>query len=258
MSEIFDCIRAFITTNYYPAMFVALLFCIIALYAIRNSSYVFLLLTGIRDRVSGISLSWMKTTALTVLASFIFTTLSAPFAQGSIWEDRRKAVEKMKQTKEQTENAWKPAARRQAAAAAEKNSGQGSARISSGVSAPVNLNFQSAASGLEIPEDLGTIVESWGGTGGEKMKGLPRVIHIQDAHGVYEAQKNAANILRLVQTESGGADDLAFSSQMGAVREPPLLVCVEGAWGRVLPDWMSVFPDDTAKRSVAESLLEKG
>src|SRR5260221_10405074 len=38
----------------------------------------------------------------------------------------------------------------------------------------------------------------------------------------------------------------------------PLLVCSEGAWGRVYPEWLSVFPDEILRNQMAEELLKEG
>ena len=33
---------------------------------------------------------------------------------------------------------------------------------------------------------------------------------------------------------------------------------MEGAWGRVSPEWISVFPDENLKKEMAERLLQEG
>ena len=45
---------------------------------------------------------WLKATAITLVASLLFTFVAPPFAQSSIWEERRKAVENINQKKEKT------------------------------------------------------------------------------------------------------------------------------------------------------------
>ncbi|MBI3012104.1 MAG: hypothetical protein HYY63_00585, partial [Elusimicrobia bacterium] len=42
---------------------------------------------------------WLRLTGTLVVASFLFTTLSAPFVQASFWEERRRSVEDLKKSK---------------------------------------------------------------------------------------------------------------------------------------------------------------
>ena len=119
--------------------------------------------------------------------------------------------------------------------------------------------------GLKIPDSLGTIVESWqpiskslndpvleGNSSADKnlpsvlnlSSNIPLVIHIQDAHGLYEAQKNAASILSLLKGSLS--------------KDQPLFVGIEGAWGRIRPDTLSVYPDESVRRASAENLLRLG
>src|SRR5581483_1451914 len=173
--------------------------------------------------------TWLQVTAETVAGALLFSIIAPPFSLASIWQDRQKALNSQRQQQRSApERAFLP--------------GHSS----------VALEFEGASSGLQIPEELGSVVETWGGNESlaGKSSSLPTVIQIEDAHGVYEAQKNSANILRLIQSERGDAPETET--------QEPLLVCVEGAWGRVSPEWVSVFPDESAKKDTAESLLQQG
>jgi hypothetical protein len=164
----------------------------------------------------------MKATALVVLWSFVFVTVSGPFAEGSIWEDRQKALNGGR--KEET--------------------GKGS-----GMKLGLRMDFGVEKSGIEVPEELGTVVESWGGEESLGGKGEATVVEIEDAHGVYEAQKNAASILSLLGSQENA---LVGGGKKG------LLVCVEGAVGRVNTEWAGVYPDEGVRKEAAESLLSEG
>jgi oxygen-dependent protoporphyrinogen oxidase len=98
---------------------------------------------------------------------------------------------------------------------------------------------------FKISNDFGTVVESWDGSaqgiGGRK----PHVILIQDIHENYGAQKNLARILQ------------SLSDQLSSP-EKTLLVCSEGAWGRLYPEWLSLFPDQCLRNRIAEDLLKGG
>ena len=171
--------------------------------------------------------TFLQTTAWAVLGSFLFTTLAGPFAQASIWEDRRKVISSGSDLTEVPVDA--PAALRK----------------------PLDFDFGSTASGIQVPEELGTVIDSWTGEGRDgKPSASPLIVEIEDAHGVYGAQKNSAGILNLLESKE------RESVEPG--KDKGLLVCVEGAWGRVGPEWISVFPDDKVKRQTAESLLEQG
>ena len=120
--------------------------------------------------------------------------------------------------------------------------------------------------GIKIPESLGTIIESWQpisrslnnkilannnlstdnieDISSQKNSQLPLIIHIQDAHGIYEAQKNSALILNLLKNSLS--------------KDQPLFVGIEGAWGRIRPDTLSVYPDEDVRRASAENLLRLG
>ena len=147
--------------------------------------------------------------SLSVLAVFTFSTFSAPFAEASLWSERRNALQTQESKKSEVH---------QAAASAFLLP-----RLSTGHS-----------TGLHLPENLGTVVESW--YPAAPADSAPLVIHIQDAHQHYGAQKNASKILESLETS---------------------LVCVEGASRRVHPEWISVLPDQTVKASMAESLLKE-
>ena len=112
------------------------------------------------------------------------------------------------------------------------------------------MDFPVSGSGIVGPVEWGTVIDKWGGAEGLAGKGgQPMVVDLEDAHGYYEAQKNAASILGLLESQE--------SALVGGGKKG-MLVCVEGASGRVSPEWASVFPDEEVRRDTAESLLERG
>jgi hypothetical protein len=149
---------------------------------------------------------------IALLDFFLYAIVVPPFAQASLWEDRREAVETL----------------------------QGSTRTSP--DALPDLPSPDFSSGdPQIPEEWGSVVESRPGS----AEGMPLALLIEDAHGIYGAQKNAASILRQIES----APDR---------KKTPLLVCVEGAWDRVNPEWLGALPEDAVKSRTAEILLRQG
>jgi hypothetical protein len=151
----------------------------------------------------------LKSTALTVLGSFLFTTVSAPFAQASIWEERRQF--KTPQTTKTVAHA-------------------------------PGLRADMLVRPWGPSEELGSVIESWNAP---QTAGLPQIIQIEDAHGVYGAQRNLASLLQWLSAE--------------APKSEPLTVFVEGAWGEVHPGWAAAsLRDPQLRRQSAESLLRGG
>ncbi|HID26469.1 MAG TPA: hypothetical protein EYP22_01275, partial [Methanosarcinales archaeon] len=88
---------------------------------------------------------------------------------------------------------------------------------------------------IGIPKDIGTIKDRY------KGKDPRFIIHIQDAHCNYEAQKN---ISRIVET-------LYKDYNIN-------LISVEGADGYVDTSWFKAFPDVEIRREVADYFMKKG
>lgn len=72
-------------------------------------------------------------------------------------------------------------------------------------------------------------------------KDAPFIVHIQDAHGIEEAQRNISSMIGLLGQEPGIN-----------------LVGVEGAWGSFSLEPYRDFPDPAMTKDVAEFLLKKG
>ena len=157
-------------------------------------------------------MGWRPGVAVFTAACFLLSTVLAPWAEAALWESRRSA---------QTSLAPKTQAFPEPRAAAP------------------------ALVGLEIPETLGSVVEAWDGALPSSGRS-PLAILIEDAHGVYAAQRNSAEILR----------GLSQAEARPGHREP-LLVCVEGAWGPVRPEWVQAFPDAGLRRQSIEALLRE-
>jgi len=95
---------------------------------------------------------------------------------------------------------------------------------------------------LAIPEEMGSVQKIFLGTrssGVEKMRGsvdfqhAPMVVLIQDAHAVIDAQENIAKILSHLQKKYGVE-----------------LTLLEGGKGKLDPDLLKAFPEETSKRKV--------
>ncbi len=151
-----------------------------------------------------------------LLACYVFAMTAPPYAEASFWSERKAATERMHQ------------------------SGRQIRRI-----LPLESEVQNPVSdlGFSIPESVGTVVESW--TEGSPQ--LPVILHIQDAHNHFAAQKNLARVLNAVAETS--ADKTALSD--------PLPVYVEGAWTRIETAFLGAFPDERLREKSAQTLLKK-
>ena len=189
---------------------------------------------------SKLNLPWLKSVAVTLAGALLFTFIAPPFAQANVWEDRRKAVEQMRRKEESERNAF--------SVTGVRGSGFGIRQEDKAVTNHKTRNTNPELNlGIDLPKELGSVTESW--SGDQTNSDAPLIIHIKDAHGYYAAQRNAAEILKLLSGVRGSG----FTNP-----DQKLLVCIEGAWGDVHPEWLSVFPDKGVKKEVAESLLEKG
>ncbi|MFZ5802105.1 MAG: hypothetical protein ACOY3K_03210 [Candidatus Omnitrophota bacterium] len=94
---------------------------------------------------------------------------------------------------------------------------------------------QASAISLQLPENIGKVDLALPGTG-------PSIIHIQTAHGSYEAGKNIARMLHYLDKNYGFKD-----------------LFVEGAYGDLHPEALRFFPKDMKKTlRVADELLKRG
>ena len=107
----------------------------------------------------------MKKISLLILGSFLFSTLSAPYAQASFWEERTSRYSKMK---------------------------EGNAEEINLHASAVFFRLSKEAFKFAIPEQDGRILES---SVENKQSPYPLVVHIQDLHGDASGQKNTAGIL---------------------------------------------------------------
>ncbi len=90
-----------------------------------------------------------------------------------------------------------------------------------------------------LPAALGVISDKWLPEKSAKAK-IPLVIHIQDAHCVYEAQRNIASILKFLNKHS------------------PLNIYVEGSNGPLDLSLLRSIPYPDIRAAVADNLMKKG
>ncbi len=88
---------------------------------------------------------------------------------------------------------------------------------------------------LAVPDSIGQIKKNFQGSR-DRL-----IIHIQDAHVNEDAQRNIASILDY------------FAKNYGLK-----LITLEGAEGRLYPEAFSFFPDQRARRQVADYFLREG
>ncbi len=153
--------------------------------------------------------AFVRSIACLLAASIVYGIAAPPLAEASLWNERRKSLEEMEARKVKSERPW---------------------------DAVRPAEFSARRPGLEVPKGMGQLVDSHAAQ-------TPSVIHVQDAHGYVESQKNLASLIGHFR-ESGS--------------ETPLLVCVEGAWGPVDAEWLHVFPEKAVLKSFADGLLARG
>ncbi len=166
-----------------------------------------------------------KTTAFLTAVSVFLTATGMPSAatageSKSFWQDRRRSVVLPTKTGDIPKDAAK----------------------SEGIVIPSAPPPDVA--GLNFPPSVGNIVDSyWPDL--PASPDSPLVIHVQDAHGLYDAQKNLAEIIKTI---SDRREDPAR----------PLLIAAEGAWGTLDFRWLKVYPDKTLRDQRADLLLRSG
>src|SRR5437867_1171762 len=102
--------------------------------------------TGLKNPVKTVRKSgriWLKSVAVSLAASLLFSFSVPPFAQASLWQERKNAAQILIRNQEIQRNDF----------------------FHSESSRPVGnrkRNLTQEAFGIAIPEDLGSIVESWG------------------------------------------------------------------------------------------------
>ncbi|HNA59604.1 MAG TPA: hypothetical protein PLT11_00905, partial [Elusimicrobiota bacterium] len=173
-------------------------------------------MTEERGKTSGI-----KRAAATVIAlAFVFTSVGEPFAQTSFWAERQTS-------------------RGQSAAAEDRRS----SNLLAGLSWP-SESLNPVLGAYRLPTALGSVVETHIAEGG---KTGPTLLHLQDAHGLYPAQINAAQTLAGLLRSGWWSGDAAT-----------LTVYQEGGAGPARVDWLSAFPFSDIREKVAKAHLQKG
>lgn len=194
----------------------------------------------IHNLKSGKNRGEVRAICLLILGSLIFEISTAPYAEASLWDERRRAAESQDSAKRKTQTAF----------SFDDDDSKGTSPLkkpSARNELDVKRTLSRSLLGFAVPEEIGTVVDAYRSSvtyaNGEVR---PLVIHIQDAHGTYGAQKNSARILKLLA-----------SSEPKSESSRPLLVAVEGAWGSVYTDWLAELPDDDFKMRLAESFLKQ-
>ena len=173
-------------------------------------------MTEERGKTSG-----MKKAAAAVIAfAFVLTSVGEPFAQTSFWADRQTS-------------------RGQASSSEDRRS----QNLLSGLSWP-NESLNPVLGAYRLPASLGSVVETHLAEGG---KAGPTLIHLQDAHGLYPAQFNAAQTLAGLLRAGWWSGDTAR-----------LNVYQEGGAGPADVEWLSAFPFADIREKVAKAHLQKG
>jgi hypothetical protein len=161
-----------------------------------------------------------RVTAATVAAAFFFTTVGEPFAQTSFWADRQAA---------KTRTTARPLT------------------VSQNPLASIDWpkeTLNPLLDGFRLSPHLGSVVETYSSpsVGNAPPK---TVFHIQDAHGVFDAQRNAAEIL-------AGLHSSGWAGRASAVT-----VFQEGGTGLAATDPLSAFPFADIREEVGRAFLRQ-
>ncbi|MBI4218361.1 MAG: hypothetical protein HY610_04515, partial [Elusimicrobia bacterium] len=217
--------------------------------------------------------NWLRLTGASVAVSFLFTSLSAPFLQASLWEERKKSLEEYKRTQSTFQIASAVHTPSYPTAIGNgmletKNLGLAPSEMMDRVLNRVQRRKSRSKRGGNIPHELldkieryGEVERVWGMKGtpylipsSHSQKGsvnrikygvplipVPLVIQIQDAHDIYGVQRNIALILKELMG-------------MGVS-----LVGVEGSEGILegIEKWRE-YPDREALLGVAGYLMKEG
>lgn len=173
-------------------------------------------MTEKRGKSSGVR----KAAAAVVALAFVFTSVSEPFAQTSFWAERQTS-------------------RGQAASSEDRRSQS----LLTGLSWPTE-SLNPVLGIYRLPASLGSVVETYVAESG---KTGPTLLHLQDAHGLFPAQYNAAQTLAGLLRAGWWSGDTAA-----------LTVYQEGGAGPAKVDWLSAFPFADIREKVAKAHLQKG
>ncbi len=168
---------------------------------------------------------------------FLGTTVSESWAEASFWSDRRKAREKF--SRSSSNGASSPLL---LASASSLGSAFGNARPVQFEPTAVSLSKEERA--LQLPILSGVPLSSVSVRETYIPSSFPRqwIVHIQDVHANYEAQKNISS---------------AVEALSGAHKTPRLLVGLEGAQGSFFLDAFRTFPDKETLVDVSDAFLKK-
>ncbi|MDP3979873.1 MAG: hypothetical protein Q8Q33_00510, partial [Chlamydiota bacterium] len=103
---------------------------------------------------------------------------------------------------------------------------------------------------FQLPSDMGYITQRWGEESFDQ-ENKPIILHIQDAHVDYLAQRNIAKIIQHVQ-------NYIRLHHPDAIQDENLLVAVEGAQGFISTQFYTNLPDDDIRHHVSDHFLRKG
>ncbi len=202
--------------------------------------------------------SFKKTIALLTACAFLCTTLLSPFAQAgkqtrnqNFWEERKKTLQN---------KTYGPQVKI-------KNNNLSLLGQTQGppVQLPENLFHHTAdLPNQVIPASIGVITETYwapkpfdpDSSLEQPLADTPFIIHIQDAHGLYSAQKSLGKIIKSIAGRDSVGNKGFISPSPHLPLSPSLLVGVEGAWGQVNTHWLKVFPDKTLRNKLCDYLLK--
>lgn len=169
---------------------------------------------------------WARLLCTALLSVFLFEILAVPYAEASLWNERRQAAP--------------PKASHLLSHAA-----PASTSIPKSTAQDARRSLAQSLLGFSLPEDRGQVVEVFASTA-PASESRPLVIHIQDAHGHAAAQENAAKILEELAQAASDSDG------------SPLLVAVEGAAGKVSGEWLAELPQEGLHGPIFRSFLVRG
>ncbi len=225
--------------------------------------------------------------AVSMSAVYLWTNVfAAHAAESNFWAERRRGVQQSKQTSPLTlmasaatapgQNSLSPDQRRVLAELpniAQVTLNGSAASPNPAAARPGTPLPAGPLSQKEIPAWLSKVLSPYGSVREihlAKSSKSPFIIHIQDAHGIEDAQRNMANIIETMARGLGGeggerGESKDVNDSVSATASLPslssrssLLVGVEGASGGFDFAPYRDFPDPDITRDVADYFLKEG
>ncbi len=189
----------------------------------------------------------IKSISIVTLTTFLFSTLSAPWVEAGFWEERKKVVAEAGLVSagagKSTNLAGLPAAQSLNLLPATKNPADSIKTEHLAFKTHQKPNNNQYTELIQTLSQYGAVRELHLSPKPE----APLILHIQDAHGIDEAQKNIYAIIEEL-----------FNQKSKIKNQKSLLIGLEGAEGAFTLDSYRSLPDKTVVKEIADYFLKEG